>query len=123
MKKDILDNLYYGDISNKHTLVSFITTGGSNDMDLQDRMDTNEDFMYDIDNDYDDDDDDEDDEDDDKIEDSNDLVNNLYRNNEIEINYTNIKLHNDEIDLVFKINDFIGLYDELTNEKNFNRSN
>jgi len=114
IKKDILDTEYYGDISNKHTLVSFITTGGSNDIELQERMDSNEDFVYDYDN---DEDYDEDDEDYEEFNDNNDLVTNLYRNNEIEVNYTNIKLHNDEIDLIFKINDFIGLYDELTNEK------
>ena len=122
-KKDILDNQYYGDITNKNTLVSFVISGGSNDMELQDRMDSSDDFlMNDDDNDGYDDDDDFDEDDDDIIDKENDDEN-LYNNNEIEVSYNSIKLHNDVIDSVFKVNDFIGLYDELTNEKDIDRSN
>ena len=58
------------------------------------------------------------DSDDDIIDDDDNKVqNNLYNDNEIEINYNSINLYINDEKVVFSINNYIALYDLLTNEK------
>ena len=114
--KDNMNKQFYGDIQNKHTVVNFNISGGTNDIDLIERMDNDEDNFDNLEMDEEDDFDFIDLEDD-EISVENEQIDKLYSNNEIEIEYRDIKLNNEEADNIFKINDYIALYDLLTSEK------
>ena len=122
ISKDNIDKSYYGNIQNTYTLVEFVKSGGSaqynlihniennqNDSDYD--IETNIDFDVDIDFDL--------EESDTNINNIIKLEDSLYNNKEIEIDYDGIYLYIDESKTYFSINNYIALYDLLTQEKIF----